>query len=90
MKLVKFEGKLISTSSNEIKVMLLLLHLNQFVTSTSNQMGARKKHRSNTKKSTMRIFDGFHALVCCQVPYLTILHTLPFFFSEMYHDCLVV
>jgi hypothetical protein len=66
--MIMFDDKLISTSTNEIKVLLLLRHLNQTVTSTSNPMGARKNHRCNTQHSTMRIFDGFHALVCGQVP----------------------
>ena len=66
MAMIMFDDKLISASSEKIKVLLLLLHLNQFVTCTSNQSGARKNHRQNT--ITMRKFDSFLTFPCVQVP----------------------
>ena len=69
--MIMFDDKLISTSSEKIKVLLLLLHLNQVVTSTSNQSGAGKKHRQNTIISAMRIIDSFLTFPCVQVPDFT-------------------
>ena len=70
MAMIMFDDKLISASSEKIKVLLLLLHLNQVVTSTSNQSGARKNHRQNTIISAMRIIDSFLTFPCVQVPHL--------------------
>ena len=71
--MIMFDDKLISTSSEKIKVLLLLLHLNQFVTSTSNQSGARKNHCQNTKISAMRI-KSFRTFPCVHVPDLIKTH----------------
>ena len=68
MAMIMFDDKLISASSEKIKVLLLLLHLNQVVTSTSNQSGAGKNYRQNTIISAMRIIDSFLTFPCVQVP----------------------